>query len=73
MRESLAKIIKWTEGAETRINKGYKNSFYGKNAPEQPAQVNTVDRVGYFNAMKKRNPNATDDEINSYLDKKGVK
>jgi hypothetical protein len=42
--------------------------------PATPAQTTEVpkSRKEYFDGMKKANPNATDEQINSYLDGKGI-
>ena len=51
-------------------------TFENTKTPQQPYSSNKTNippRNEYFNTMKKANPDASDDEINSYLDKKGIK
>ena len=45
---------------------------YGLNLPPAQPQAPTS-RKEYFDGMKKANPNASDSEINTYLDGKGIK
>lgn len=51
----------------SKYRNDYSRHFEGEQVTNKPA------RAEYFSAMKKANPNASDNEINAYLDKKGVK
>lgn len=50
----------------------YRNNYSPHYGAEQQT-TNKPARAEYFAAMRKANPNASDQEINAYLDKKGVK
>lgn len=50
----------------------YRNDYSRHYGGEQQT-TNKPARAEYFAAMRKANPNASDQEINAYLDKKGVK
>jgi hypothetical protein len=51
----------------SKYRNDYSRHFGEEQATNKPA------RTEYFAAMRKANPKASDQEINAYLDKKGVK
>lgn len=50
-------------------------SLYGVKVPDTspPTPKAPASRKDYFDGMKKANPNATEEQINKYLDGKGIK